>query len=100
MKNSSGKKQHQSGKEKRAEENKKLTGIIRTTAKGMGFVEVDGYEEDIAIEPDFVNHALNGEEVEVIPTGKYFDSKSKRSGGKEGFGTQLAGQVVKIIQRA
>lgn len=98
-------KKHQSGKEKRAEDKKKLTGIIRTTAKGMGFVEVEGYEEDIAIEPDFVHHALNGDEVEIILAGKYFDPKIKRSGSNPrghatGFGTQLAGQVTKIIRRA
>jgi ribonuclease R len=90
---------HRSGKEKRAEDKKKLVGSIRTTGKGMGFVSVDGMEEAVIIEPDFVNHALNGDEVEIILTGKYFDPKSKQRGGKEGL-TGQAGQVVKIIQRA
>ena len=54
------------------EKNKAVTGTIRTTAKGMGFVRVEGYDQDIAIEPDFVNAALNGDEVEVQITGKYF----------------------------
>jgi ribonuclease R len=103
MKNSSGKKsekkQHKSGKQKRAEEKKKVIGTIRTTGKGMGFVRVEGMDEDVIIEPDFVGHALNGDEVEIILTGKYFDPKSKQRGGKEGF-TGQAGQVVKIIQRA
>ncbi len=76
-----------------------VRGIIRTTGKGMGFVRVDGMEEDIIIEPDFVNRALNGDEVEIIMTGKYFDPRSKRSGGKEGL-TGQAGQVVKILNRA
>lgn len=78
---------------------KALIGIIRTSGKGMGFVAIHGMKEDIIIEPDFVHHALNGDEVEIILTGKYLDPKPKQRGGKEGL-TGQAGQVVKIIERA
>ncbi len=84
---------------KNSEENKAVIGTIRTTGKGMGFVTVEGMKDAVIIEPDFVNHALNGDTVEIILTGQYFDSRPKRVGGKEGM-TGQAGQVVKIIERA
>ncbi|MBX4197990.1 ribonuclease R [Candidatus Parcubacteria bacterium] len=97
------KQMHQSGKEKRAEEKKHLTGTIRTTGKGMGFVEVDGHEEDIVVEPEFLNHAFNGDTVEIILAGEYRDAKRGRL--RLGTDTTLskprqAGQVIKIIERA
>jgi ribonuclease R len=79
-----------------------VTGTIRTTGKGLGFVAVPGNEEDVIISPEFVNHALNGDEVEIILTGKHFEPenrgrpRSKKSSGE----AQQAGQVVKIIRRA
>ena len=83
------------------------TGIIRTTGKGMGFVDVEGYEQDIVIQPEFLNHALNNDEVEIIITGKYFDTRKNRMGpargrtsAQESATDQLAGQVVKIIKKA
>jgi ribonuclease R len=81
------------------DEKKVITGTIRTTAKGMGFVKVEGFEEDIIVEPNFVNHALNGDTVEIILAGQYFDSRPKRVGGKEGL-TGQAGQVVNILHHA
>ncbi len=79
---------------------KSLIGTIRTNAKGMGYVALPDMKEDVVIEPDFVNHALNGDEVEIILTGKYLDPRSKQRSGKEGFGTQSSGQVIKIVERA
>lgn len=98
------KEKHKSGKEKRQEQAKTLTGTIRTTGKGMGFVEVEGFPEDVVIEPEFVNTALNGDEVEIILTGKYFKTQRGRPGQKtpaaQGGFAQQAGQVVKILRRA
>jgi exoribonuclease R len=83
---------------------KAQTGIIRTTGKGMGFVRLPDREDEIVIEAPFVNTALNGDEVEIQITGKYFDVKRGRPGQRtsreEGSFTQQAGQVVRVVKRA
>jgi ribonuclease R len=80
------------------------TGIIKTTGKGMGFVNVEGYEEDVVIQPEFLNTALNGDEVEIIVTGKYLEVKRMRpqqqTSSQEATFPRMAGQVVKILKRA
>ena len=40
-------------------------GVISTTGKGLGFVTIDGYDEDVMIQPEHVNCALNGDTVEA-----------------------------------
>jgi ribonuclease R len=86
------------------DESKVLHGIIKTTGKGMGFVTIEGHEDEIVIEPDFINTALNGDEVEVQITGKYFETKRGRPGQQtsreQGNFDRQAGQVVKILNRA
>ncbi len=81
-----------------------LTGIIRTTAKGMGFVEIEGQKDDIVIEPEFLNTALNGDVVEIQITGKTFETKNVRhkqsTQSQEGSFGRTAGQVVRIVNRA
>lgn len=79
---------HRSGKEKRKEEKNKLQGTIRTSGKGMGFVAVDNMEDEVIVEPEFVNHALNGDRVEIVLSGTKFKTGEK------------SGQVVKILERA
>ncbi|MES2436706.1 MAG: ribonuclease R [Patescibacteria group bacterium] len=77
-------------------------GLIKTTGKGMGFVTVDGMEQEVVITPEFLNHALNGDTVEIILTGTYVDTKRAklRTGTDSEFkAPQQAGQVVKIIER-
>jgi ribonuclease R len=94
---------HLTNKEKQNQKKAQTIGIIRTTGKGMGFVEVPGHEEDIVIQPEFVNTALNGDTVEIIITGRHFDVKKSRkhsTQSQEGSFEQLAGQVTKIIKRA
>jgi len=108
---------HKSGKGSH-EEKKVLTGTIRTTAKGLGIVTVDSLDEQVIIEPEFVNHALHGDEVEIIITGKRFKvergrpasrlggpgQKTQSEQGKpvshQGGHAEPAGQVVKILRRA
>lgn len=41
------------------------TGVIATTGKGLGFVPLEGYEEDAMIQQGQLNCALNGDLVEV-----------------------------------
>lgn len=64
----------------------KITGKITTIRKGMGFV-VDPHDEenDIVIEPDKLNFALNGDTVEVVILTK---------------NPEKIGEVVKVLERA
>jgi len=63
------------------------TGIIIITSKGVGYVAVEELEEDVLIEPHFLNTALHGDEVEVVlfPQVK---------------GEKLSGEIAKILKRA
>ncbi len=63
------------------------TGIISITSKGVGYVTIDGLEDDVLIEPQFLNTALHGDEVEVVlfPQAK---------------GERLSGEAVRILKRA
>ena len=65
----------------------KTQGIIRIAGKGLGFVEIDGHDEDILIETENLNTALNRDEVELSLLPK---NKTKR----------LSGKVVKVLKRA
>ncbi len=63
------------------------TGVVSVTAKGAGYVELEGFEEDIEIPQGYLNTALNGDEVEIA------------------FGVKIAGQrqaaeVTKVVKRA
>ena len=65
----------------------KLTGVITITSKGNGYVAVDGREEDIEIDYQNLNTALNNDTVEVA-------LHPKKSGKKQ------TGEITKIITRA
>ncbi len=41
------------------------TGIIATTGKGLGFVPLEGFEEDAMVQQGQLNCALNGDTVEI-----------------------------------
>jgi len=64
---------------------KKLTGIIKVTAKPIGFLMIDGEKEDVIIFEENLNCALDKDEVEVEIIGK--DRSRKK------------GRVTKIIKR-
>ncbi len=69
--------------------NRKIEGTITTIRKGMGFVaDPNDEENDIVIESDKLNFALNGDTVEVLVD----DTKKNQPGGN--------GEVTKIIARA
>lgn len=61
-------------------------GIIHTTSKGTGYVELPDFEEDIEIDARFLKTALNKDEVEIsiLP--------QKRAG-------RVQGEVIKILER-
>lgn len=77
-----------------------FTGIVSTTTKGVGFVDVPKVgklsirkkidrDESIHIESVFLNTALNGDTVEVVV-------QEKRIAGR----LEKEGQVIKVISRA
>ncbi len=68
-------------------ENVRLVGIFDATAKGYGFVEVEGREDDIFIPEDAVNGAMHGDTVQV----------ELRPGGS---GRRCEGAVMKVLERA
>lgn len=65
-----------------------LTGVLTVTKGGVGFFTHETLKDDLRIERDFLNTALNGDTVEVIqlPSG----SRNERPHGK----------VVKVLERA
>lgn len=63
-----------------------VEGTIRVTAKGVGYVEVEGMTEDVEIDPRNLLCALDRDRVEVT-------LYSKRAGGRQG------GEVTKILVR-
>ncbi len=63
-------------------------GKISVNTRGVGFLEVPGKKEDITIENDFLNTALDKDEVEI----EIF--KKRASGGR------IHGKVVQIMKRA
>lgn len=66
---------------------KRLSGEISVNSRGVGYLEVEGQEEDIEIENHFLKTAMNGDTVEVVllPKSKWDRQK---------------GEVVKIVDRA
>lgn len=65
-----------------------LTGIITITRGGVGFVMHETLDDDIRIEHDLLNTALNGDTVEVLLL-----PKARRT-------DRQAGKVVRVIERA
>ncbi len=64
-----------------------MKGIISVTAMGAGYVAVDGVDEDIRVEPQFLNTALHGDTVEV----SLFPRIDKE---------RISGEVMRIVRRA
>ena len=66
--------------------NNYFTGVVDINSRGQGYVIVEDLDDDIFINSKNLNHALNGDTVQV------YVFKRKKGGGKEG-------EIVKIIQR-
>jgi len=60
-------------------------GVISTTGKGLGFVSIEGYDDDIMIPEGQLNCALNGDtvEVEILPL----------------HGKRLEGKILRVVER-
>ncbi len=65
---------------------KAIQGVIAVTRKGVGYLEVEGFEQDIEIAPERLATALNRDTVEV-----------KLRGVSRG---RTQGRVVKVLERA
>ncbi len=65
--------------------NNRLTGVISLNSKGKGFVDIEGREESIPVEPEDIGIALPGDTVEIETY--------------TGFKGLLYGKVKKIIER-
>jgi len=64
-----------------------LRGLIRITGKGSGYVEIEGIEDDVLIEPENLSTALHKDEVEFATLPKKIKDRT-------------AGKVLKVIKRA
>ncbi len=80
MKNKANKKQGKENSEKT------LRGIIRIAGKNLGFFEVEGQEQDILIETENLNTALNKDEVEIVTLPKKLQGR-------------VTGKVIKVLKR-
>jgi ribonuclease R len=64
-----------------------VEGVISISSKGVGYVRVEGEEEDIEIQSPFLNTALHGDRVKAIP-------HPRRAG------RQLSGEILEVLVRA
>ncbi|MBI2618183.1 ribonuclease R [Candidatus Kaiserbacteria bacterium] len=72
---------------KKRHERTRTEGIISVTSRGVGYLPVEGFEEDIEIPRELLNTALNRDTVEVL-------IHPKRQG------VRAQGEVVRVISRA
>lgn len=70
----------------------RLLGRISVTRRGLGFVTVEGNDEDILIPPKFMKTALHGDLVAVVPLARQVPGRRKEM--------RVEGEVVEIIERA
>ena len=73
-------------------EEKKYTGVINISTRGVGYVSTEDSEEDLEIQPEFLNTALHGDQVEVLAKG--------RGPSMNGRPPRLQGAVVTVTERA
>ncbi len=66
-----------------------LTGRLSVTRRGLGFVRVEGLDQDIRIAPKFQHTALSGDLVEVS---LFARPKGRRDEGPEG-------EIVRVVER-
>ena len=64
-----------------------MTGIVSVTARGVGYLPAEGYEQDIEIPKEWLNTALNRDTVEVMV---HPEKKNER----------IQGEVLQVLSRA
>ena len=87
MKNKKKQKQHKHKKKGGAPDTGLLTGRLDVTRSGMGFVIIEGREQDILVRPADFNTALHGDTVRV---------RVANTGGRSG---RAQGEVVDVVER-
>lgn len=87
MKNKKKQKQHRNKKKSGTPDAGLLTGRLDVTRSGMGFVIVEGREQDILVRPADFNTALHGDTVRV---------RVVNTGGRSG---RSQGEVVDVVER-
>jgi ribonuclease R len=81
------------GKE-RYKVNKSYTGRITTHPNGYGFVDVEGFDDDVFIKAGDLNSAIHGDEVEVVVT-KVPETYARKSTPHE----RCEGVIMQVISR-
>lgn len=83
-------KKHKASRKKKVDSSGKkiYKGRLEVTRNGMGFVIVEGLEQDVLVRRDHIRNALNGDEVKV--------EVSER--GKK-FGSRPEGVIVEVVNR-
>lgn len=66
---------------------KNLLGTISISTKGVGYFDIEGRDDSIEIQPQYVNRALHGDTVEVVLTNEKIRNREQ-------------GKVVKVVTRA
>ena len=76
-----------SKKEKKSSrrQEKSLTGVLEITRSGIGYVIINGIENDVLVRPHDFNQALNGDTVKVQL--------------KESRGKRIEGRIEKVVER-
>lgn len=70
-----------------------MIGKLSVNRRGMGFVNVDGLEEEIVVVPRFMKTALHGDIVAVVPFAR--PVRGLRRGERE----RTEGEIVEIVKR-
>ncbi len=76
-----------STKERRSKSTVEMQGVVSLTRDGLGFVEIEGQEEDIFVRPHRLRGALGGDTVVVAVN-------SRRTGARR------EGEVIRIVERS
>lgn len=71
----------------------RLTGKLSVNRRGMGFVSVEGLDEEIVVAPRFMKTALHGDIVAVAPFARPL------RGRRRGEGERTEGEIVEIVKR-
>ncbi|MFC1732600.1 hypothetical protein ACFL6I_20045 [candidate division KSB1 bacterium] len=72
--------------EEKTQENE-IEGIISVTGRGIGYITAEGYEQDIEIQKESLNTALNRDTVSVSVISRKINNRTQ-------------GEVTKIVSRA
>ncbi len=77
-----------------AKRSNRVVGQMRVTRRGIGFVRVEGADEEIMVAPKFMHTALHGDTVAVVVFPHR--AREERRGGEA---SNPEGEVVEVLQR-